>query len=487
MQKRSKSLKSGLALLGIFILISSSVTLFQENTSMVQVNDAESYFIPSYTTHSPIFIDTNNDFELQGYPGNGSLADPYLISGFNITTTGVCIRIQDTTAHFIIHDCILSGGTANNGIELSYVDNGVIRNNTIFEKNRGIYTNHASGVTIFNNTIFDSGVIGVYIYESSHYNTVANNTIVAHSNGQAVYVSQSCSNNVISNNTISGDLTGLSSGIAVLACVDNLIEFNTITDNAGHGVWVSGSYTTTLVNNTISSNGYGVGLYSADFSIIANNTLTDNDQGFKLSSSAENNTIYLNIIAYNNNNNAVDDGEDNKWNSTTWGNYWSDYIGTGFYNIPGSGSSIDYHPFSYDSKAPTIDHPEDVEYIEGSTGHSITWNATDFHPSHYEILDNETELISHSWSGELITVTIDGFNVGTHIVTIIVHDTFGYYSTDIVIVIVTAQATTSTTTTTTTATLPIDIPSFDTMTLLMIGGGIGIIMAVLVLMRSRRS
>ncbi len=480
MQRRSKVLRFGLAILGIFIIFSSGIVLFQETKSMGQVNNVEPNFVLSYTTHSPIFIDTNNDFELQGYPGNGSLADPYLISGFNITTTGVCIRIQDTTAHFIIHDCILSGGTANNGIELSYVDNGVIMNNTIFQKYHGIHTNHATDVTIFNNTILDNAFVGIYIYESSNFNTVANNTLTGNY-WPGVYV-QSSDNNVVANNSITGQTQ---SGISVLACIDNLIEFNVITDNGGFGVHLSGSWTTTLVNNTISRNNVGVRLHSADFSIISNNTITDNTQGFELSSSTENNTIYLNVIAYNNNNNAVDDGEDNKWNSTTWGNYWSDYVGTGFYNIPGSGGSIDYHPFSYDSKAPTIDHPDDVEYIEGSTGHSITWNATDFHPSHYEILDNETELISHSWSGELITVTIDGFNVGTHIVTIIVHDTFGYFSTDTVIVIVTAQATTTPTTTTTT-TLPIDGLSLDTMTVLLIGGGLGVIIAVFVVVRSRR-
>ncbi len=107
----------------------------------------------------------------------------------------------------------------------------------------------------------------------------------------------------------------------------------------------------------ISGNSHGVRLHSADYCIIANNTITDNNQGFELSSTSENNTIYLNIIAYNDNNNAVDDGTDNKWNSTTWGNYWSDYIGTGVYDVLGGGGSIDYHPFSYDTRAPTIDNP----------------------------------------------------------------------------------------------------------------------------------
>ncbi|TFG94022.1 hypothetical protein E4H12_15965, partial [Candidatus Thorarchaeota archaeon] len=388
MQKNSKFLKLSVSLLGILIILTSSVMFAQQNPSSPILQKGESNvieptsnIIPSYISHSPIFIDTDSDFVSQGYPGNGSIVNPYLIMGFNITTTGVCIRIQDTSSHFIIRDCILSGGTANNGIELSYVDNGIIRNNTIFEKNRGIYTNHASGVTIFNNTIFDNALIGVNIYESSHNNIVANNTIIGINNGQAVYISQSCSNNVISNNTISGNPTGLSIGIAVLACVDNLIEFNNITDNGGCGIWISGAWTTTVVNNTISDNGYGVRLHSADFSLIANNIIRNNDQGFELISTTKNNTIYLNVIANDGNNNAVDDGDDNKWNSTTWGNYWSDYGGIGFYNVSGDGGAIDYHPFIFDAVIPTTDHPNDIYYTIDTTGHSITLTASDAHPS----------------------------------------------------------------------------------------------------------
>lgn len=485
MQKNSKILKLGAGILGILIILTSSVMFAQQNPSSQillkeqnNVLELKSNIIPSYISHSPIFIDTDSDFVSQGYPGNGSIVNPYMIMGFNITTTGVCIRIQDTDSHFIIRDCILSGGTANNGIELSYVDNGIIRNNTILEKNRGIYTNHASGVTIFNNTIFDNALTGVYIYESSHYNIVANNTIIGNNNGAAVYVSQSCSDNVISNNTISGESTGLTIGIAVLACVDNLIEFNSITDNGGYGIWLSGAWTTTVVNNTISGNGYGVRLHSADHSIIANNTITDNNQGFELTSTTENNTIYLNVIAYNSNNNAVDDGENNKWNSTTWGNYWSDYIGTGVYDVPGGGGSIDYHPFSYDTQAPTIDNPSDIEYTEGTTGHSITWNATDFHPSHYQILDNGTELTSHSWSGDLITVTIDDLEVGIHNIEVIVHDTFGYTSSDLVIVTVLSQGSTTTTTS--------DTPTIDTMTLLILGGGVGGVVIIILIVKLRK-
>jgi parallel beta-helix repeat protein len=487
MKKGTAIPKIALAFWCFLFILTSGVMTLQQTLSVGQDRyvTTTSNFEHSHTTHSPILIDTNSDFLSQGFPGNGSSVNPYRISNLSITTTEVCIRIQDTTAHFIISDCILSGGTANNGIELSYVDNGVIMNNTIFQKNYGIQTNHASHVTFFNNTVFDNAFVGIYIYEYSHSNEVMNNTLSGNF-WAGVYLSQSCANNIVKYNTL---LENTQAGVALLACVDNFVEFNSIVDNADLGVHISGSHNTTVANNTISGSGLGIRVHSGDKNKIVNNTITENGQGVTLTSTADNNSLYLNIIAYNGNNNATDDGEYNNWNSTTCGNYWSDYIGTDVYTIPGGAGSIDYHPFSYDIRAPTIDHPDDVEYVEGSTGNSITWNATDFHPSHYQILDNGIELIVQSWSGESITVMIDDFDAGIHSVTITVYDTFGNYVADTVIVNVTPQPMTSTTPTTAIGTTPNTNtePSFDTTTLLLIGAGVGVAIVFLVVLRSRRS
>jgi hypothetical protein len=89
-----------------------------------------------------------------------------------------------------------------------------------------------------------------------------------------------------------------------------------------------------------------------------------------------------------------------------------------------------------DATAPTLDHPADIEYIEGETGNSITWHPMDDYPASYQI----TVLGAGQWSGvwnsttEEIVVNVDGLITGEHNYTIVVADTRGNTASDVVIV-----------------------------------------------------
>jgi len=37
--------------------------------------------VTSYISHDPIYIDGNGDFQIQGWPGQGTFNNPYIISG----------------------------------------------------------------------------------------------------------------------------------------------------------------------------------------------------------------------------------------------------------------------------------------------------------------------------------------------------------------------------------------------------------------------
>ena len=107
-----------------------------------------------------------------------------------------------------------------------------------------------------------------------------------------------------------------------------------------------------------------------------------------------------------------------------------------------------------DINNPTINSPDDIEYIEGETGNSITWSPSDRHPDSYEVFKNGTTIMDGKWNStkETITVDIDGLSLGTYNYTIKVSDTGGNSVTDEVLVAVieeTAQTSTTTTTTTT--------------------------------------
>ncbi|MHA2462780.1 MAG: DUF4350 domain-containing protein, partial [Candidatus Thorarchaeota archaeon] len=72
-------------------------------------------------------------------------------------------------------------------------------------------------------------------------------------------------------------------------------------------------------------------------------------------------------------------------------------------------------------RLPSIDHPADIEYESGSTGHSITWTPSHSSPSTYEIFLDGGQEVSTTWDGSGITFDIDGLALGIHTVEVFVY------------------------------------------------------------------
>jgi len=89
------------------------------------------------------------------------------------------------------------------------------------------------------------------------------------------------------------------------------------------------------------------------------------------------------------------------------------------------------------TQAPVLNSPSNVNYVEGDTGNSITWTATDDNPTTYTIIQNGSQVASDFWSsGNAITINVDGLSPGLYIYTITVYDGSGNNATDSVYVIV---------------------------------------------------
>ncbi|MEX2720580.1 MAG: hypothetical protein Q6362_004075, partial [Candidatus Wukongarchaeota archaeon] len=137
-----------------------------------------------------------------------------------------------------------------------------------------------------------------------------------------------------------------------------------------------------------------------------------------------------------------------KWNRT-YGGSGSDtgasviqtsdgeYIIAGYTDSYGAGGQ-DVWLLKVASGFPVIDQPADITYEEGSTGHNITWQASDAEPSGYTVTRNETLLESDSWAGGNITVNVDGLAIGVYLYTCTVNDTIGQSASDTVMVTVKA-------------------------------------------------
>ncbi|MHA1927519.1 MAG: right-handed parallel beta-helix repeat-containing protein [Candidatus Thorarchaeota archaeon] len=537
-----------------FLLLGTSVVMFAQQIPATRMTIAEvsmeclvpqDSFATSYAVHDPIVITSNGDFVSQGFPGSGASGNPYMIEGYNITTAGDCVSIQDTDAYFVIRNCLLTGGMSlgNDGVELDRVDHGEIRNNTIFGNNNGVNILSSSYITVVNNTIIENSLMGVGL-SSSPNNIVVNNTLSESHYGVIIHDSSNTtlSSNIFVNNgfrisggglkywqhTITfdnvvngkllgyfwnltgGTIDGTQYGQVILAnctgvTVENGefsdvsvgIEFGyssncslvncSISENYYYGLHLFVSFNNTITNNTISENHYlGMWLWASSNNTVVNNTISLNDIGVHLTQSSYN-LLYLNTIAYNDVENAKDDGTYNHWNTTGIGNSWSDYSGIGEYNVSGYAGSIDYYPFIFpsDETPPIINHPSDINYEEGTTGNTITWTLSDAYPSHYVVYLNDTDIVLAGWHGISILVNVDGLGVNVHNYTIKVYDTSGNWVLDTVIVTVLPQASTTTTTTTTdtTTTGGVDI----SMALVFIGVGvIGAVIVVIIFLKFRK-
>ncbi len=204
-----------------------------------------------YVEHEPIKIDGNADFAvtatLENWPGNGTLSNPYIISGYAIRylTTNL-IDLQNTDVYFQISNNALDGKKGRyNGINLYNVTHGSIVNNNIQHNARGIELWSVKNSSLFGNMVFFSWV-GIYLRDSA-------------------------------------DIT----------LTSNLIIMNT-----GRGIEIRGSGICTLTNNTISHNdGYAISLDSSsdDITVKLNNFIGNNRWGSsQASDNGQNNEFVYN-------------------------------------------------------------------------------------------------------------------------------------------------------------------------------------------------
>ena len=196
--------------------------------------------IKNLEPHNPITIRRDSDFS--GFPGQGTIEDPYRIENYEIvTTSGMGISISGTTVHFLIKNCHIEAGSY--GIHIDDVADETI--------------------SIINNSVFFNENDGIYVY-SSTFVVIENNT--AEGNGENGFHLDGCSSSTVMNNSAYGN--GLN-GIQVSGPYSS-ISNNTVQDNGGAGIFcqhtglhtvgISGS--TSIHYNIFENDSLSAGLFS---------------------------------------------------------------------------------------------------------------------------------------------------------------------------------------------------------------------------------
>lgn len=259
---------------------------------------------------------------------------------------------------YIIENLIINANTSPTGNGI-YIENSknvyfIIRNCTVYNAHfgimieAGIKLRNVNNGTITNNNCSNNLVYGISLLEDCNNNTISGN--IASDNGYSGIIlyglAVNCQNNTISGNTANNNYYF---GIRVSYNYNyNEIMGNTANGNNRDGIFLSGS----------SSH------YPTNWNQITNNIIIKNqNHGIYIEPGCNNNSIYKNFFLENGIH-AIDTGIDNKWNSTTIGNYWDNHsapdvspsdgiVDNPYINIGGNAGSIDYLPIAEDG-APRI-------------------------------------------------------------------------------------------------------------------------------------
>ena len=245
-----------------------NLPLKESDTSSPVSNDNNVYHLQklsSLTDHSPIYITSNANFDQQalaeGWPGNGSVTNPYIIENYRIVNSSDVngIYISSTTNNYIIRNNYISmNGSTSSGIYIASqpasgtvnITNNILDNNTV----TGLYLYQSTNMIVSNNSIINNRQYGMNTQYSSYLN-ISDNLISGNGN---------------STNTDYGGITGYQTTNSIF--YGNNISLNYRGINLGYY-----SQNNTFINNTFYKNQY----YGLDFELssvatVENNTFLEN-------------------------------------------------------------------------------------------------------------------------------------------------------------------------------------------------------------------
>ncbi len=201
MKRRSYNLRILIGgLLGIVIVL-SGINNQPITTAETTTNSFDIQTSFSFTPHAPISISSDSD--LEAFPGTGTDEDPYIIEGYNITTTSdEGIYVTGTTKYLVIQNCYVNA--KGDGIRIYYIADGtlVISNNICSNNGRyGILVIGTPNATIVNNTCINNDNNGI-VLSGSISSLIINNTCKNYRGGVDIVDSPL---SIVSNNTCIND------------------------------------------------------------------------------------------------------------------------------------------------------------------------------------------------------------------------------------------------------------------------------------------
>lgn len=301
----------------------------------------------AYTDHLPIDINMDADFGPSGYnfTGYGNETHPYLIEGYNITSsTGNLIDISGTTVNFCVQNNWLNGIDKNSyGIYLSNVINGTIDTNQVLNCHSGIRIFSSSNTTVKNNNVSLNDQYGIFLLQSGNISILENS--VYNNPNTGIYLYGSENSTIMHNHAF---INGAGIFLSYLSNNNSVLN-NYLYNNTGRGIRVYDSHDSTIKNNDIRASGIGIIFESSSNATIFNNSFfSDLINGINLDSTSNDTIVSWNSFQEGASSNAYDDGNRNNFTYNYWDIWVSpdvDYNGLVDHPYPINGIAANTDPF----------------------------------------------------------------------------------------------------------------------------------------------
>ncbi|MHA1908346.1 MAG: right-handed parallel beta-helix repeat-containing protein [Candidatus Thorarchaeota archaeon] len=236
-------------------------------------------------------------------------------------------------------------------------------------------------------------------------------------------------------------IQALSAGMFASDCTSILID-NCEVFLSEYGFEGSALHSITIRDSSFHHNDYGLYLAISNNTRVEGCTFYTNLRGILFQSDTYNITVFSCILGWNGpivggfvqgQENARDNSQNNTWTA----NRWSDYDGEGAYVIPGGRGSQDlFASLMVDISIPVVEGLDDIRYDEGEIGNWLNWNATDPLPAFLSVYIDDNLFETREWITDNYRLPVDGFQLGSHNVTILYIDAAGNTLSDTVWVVV---------------------------------------------------
>jgi parallel beta-helix repeat protein len=316
-------LVSPCAVLAATITVPDDYSSIQEAVDAASANDKIIIRDGTYTENVVI----TKRLTIQSENGAGSTtvtaADPddhtIIVSADDVTLTGLTVTGATWPESSGLDRVDTDMGRAGIYVEANHSS---ISDNVVTDNYFGIHFFESSRGTIQGNTVHSNSHEGIFLINSSTYNTIDNNLCYSNGAHGGIFVWRSCKGNTITNNIChsnpqhgikihhySGDsliennlcYKNGYAGIYVGFSDNNVIRNNICIDDNTDGIYMVGSRHNLVVNNTLNYNtNTGIATQTSYYNTFEDNRCSHGDsEGIAIRMSSNSNTITKNNCSYN--------------------------------------------------------------------------------------------------------------------------------------------------------------------------------------------